>query len=49
VIGQSAHALAEEREACLAAGMADHISKPIDPEALTALIQRHARRTTPQA
>jgi PAS domain S-box-containing protein len=44
IIGQTAHALAEERAACLAAGMVDHISKPIDPEALFAMILKHTRR-----
>ena len=44
VIGQTAHALAEERNRCLAAGMVDHVAKPIDLEVLVALILRHARR-----
>lgn len=44
IIGQTAHALADERAACLAAGMVDHISKPIDPEALFAMILKHVRQ-----
>ena len=41
IVGQTAHALAEERAACLEAGMVDHISKPIDPDTLLAMILRH--------
>ncbi|HZX32192.1 MAG TPA: ATP-binding protein, partial [Rhodocyclaceae bacterium] len=44
VIGQTAHAGNEERTRCLAAGMAAHIAKPIDPEELIALVLQHARR-----
>jgi PAS domain S-box-containing protein len=44
IIGQTAHALDEERTACLEAGMVDHISKPIDPDALLALILQHINR-----
>ncbi len=43
IIGLTAHALAEERENCLAAGMVDHVAKPIDTEALVAAILRHVR------
>ncbi len=44
IVGQTAHALAEEKAACLEAGMVDHISKPIDPDALLAIILKHATR-----
>ena len=46
VIGLTAHALADERDKCLAAGMVDHVTKPVDTEALVAAILRHA--TPPQ-
>ena len=41
VIGLTAHALAEERARCLASGMVDHVSKPIDAAVLVATIQAH--------
>ncbi|HEX5354743.1 MAG TPA: response regulator [Aquabacterium sp.] len=38
VIAMTAHAMAEERERCLALGMVNHISKPLDPRALYAAL-----------
>jgi PAS domain S-box-containing protein len=43
IIGLTAHALADERERCLLAGMAEHISKPINTEVLVAALLRLAR------
>ncbi|WP_374243479.1 PAS domain S-box protein [Zoogloea sp.] len=43
VIGQTAHALAEERAKCLDAGMVAHIAKPLDLDSLVGLIQSHVR------
>jgi PAS domain S-box-containing protein len=41
VIGQTAHAMQDERRECLAAGMVDHIAKPIDFRRLVDMIVRH--------
>ena len=38
IIGQTAHAMAEERDLCLRSGMVDCITKPLDPEVLVAVI-----------
>jgi two-component system, sensor histidine kinase and response regulator len=40
IIAMTAHAMAEERERCLASGMNDHVSKPIDPDALYRTLAR---------
>ena len=44
VIGLTAYALEEERERCLAAGMAGHVVKPIDPTVLIQTICRFASK-----
>jgi CheY-like chemotaxis protein len=41
IIAQTAHALPQDRDACAAAGMIDHISKPIDPELLVQMILKY--------
>ena len=40
IIAMTAHATVEERQRCLAAGMNDHIAKPIDPGNLFATVGR---------
>jgi len=42
ILAMTAHALVEERQRCLDAGMNDHITKPIDPDALFATLLRWA-------
>ena len=42
IIAMTAHALEEDRDMCLKAGMNDFISKPLSPEALSVLLNRWA-------
>jgi two-component system sensor histidine kinase/response regulator len=49
IIAVTAHALVEERQRCLEAGMNDHVSKPIDPDALFATLIRWAKPGQVQA
>ncbi len=52
ILAMTAHALVEERERCLQAGMNDHLTKPIDPDALFATLARWVKpreRATPAA
>ncbi|MCB1508935.1 MAG: response regulator, partial [Hyphomicrobiaceae bacterium] len=39
IVALTAHALVEEREACLALGFAAYLTKPVDPEALIAVVE----------
>jgi signal transduction histidine kinase/CheY-like chemotaxis protein/ligand-binding sensor domain-containing protein/HPt (histidine-containing phosphotransfer) domain-containing protein len=43
ILAMTAHALVEERERCLAEGMNDHVTKPIDPDELFAALARWAK------
>ena len=43
IIAMTAHALVEERQRCLDAGMNDHVSKPIDPDDLFSTLLRWAK------
>ena len=49
IIAMTAHALVEERQRCLDAGMNDHVSKPIDPDVLFATLIRWAHARHPKA
>jgi signal transduction histidine kinase/DNA-binding response OmpR family regulator/HPt (histidine-containing phosphotransfer) domain-containing protein/HAMP domain-containing protein len=40
IIAMTAHATLEERQRCLAAGMNDHVAKPIDPGSLFGAVRR---------
>ena len=44
VIAMTANAMASDREACLAAGMDDHVGKPIDLAELVRVLHRHVGR-----
>ena len=44
IIGQTAHAMAEERDRCLAAGMVAHLAKPLDIARLVDTVARHAHK-----
>jgi len=45
IIAMTAHATIEERQKCLAAGMNDHVSKPIDPSSLFNTLERYVAPT----
>ena len=41
IVAMTAHATIEERQRCVAAGMNDHVAKPIDPAALYDALRRY--------
>jgi len=43
IIAMTAHATADDRDRCLAAGMDDHVAKPIEPGDLLAALARNVR------
>ncbi|QBE62056.1 response regulator [Pseudoduganella lutea] len=47
IIAMTAHALADIRERCLAEGMQDYVTKPIDPDMLYATLARWLGRAMP--
>ncbi|MBF0461401.1 MAG: PAS domain S-box protein [Magnetococcales bacterium] len=48
ILAMTANAMAGDRERCLAAGMQDHIAKPVDPGALYATLARWIKPAVPQ-
>ncbi len=48
IIAMTAHAMEEERLACLAAGMNDHLTKPVDPRALATTLEHWVSAPTTQ-
>ncbi|MEE8614299.1 MAG: response regulator, partial [Roseateles sp.] len=48
IIAMTANAMASDREACLAAGMRDHVAKPVDLEQMVHCLRRHIVHLEPR-
>jgi len=48
IIAMTAHVLEQERQKAMDAGMNDHISKPIDPQAMFEMLRRYVRTSRPR-
>ena len=48
IVAMTANAMASDREACLAAGMNDHVGKPFDLDQLVKVLRRLTGRSMPQ-
>jgi hypothetical protein len=44
IIGQTGHALAEDRAHCIEAGMVERVTKPLDADELVSVLLKHSRR-----
>jgi two-component system, sensor histidine kinase and response regulator len=49
IIAMTANAMQRDRERCLAAGMNDFVTKPVDPEELFKVLMKWAQRPQPIA
>ena len=49
IIAMTANAMASDREACLAAGMNDHVGKPFELDHLVAVLAQHKARSATQS
>ncbi len=49
IVAMTANAMQADRDKCLAAGMNDHLAKPIDPDALAATLVKWTRSAPPAA
>ena len=47
IVAMTANAMASDREACLAAGMNDHVGKPFDLDQLVYVLRKHAVASAP--